>query len=106
MHLVVIRREIYDANPSVATALYDAFSGAMNIALDRMRFSGALRYMLPFLPDDVDEIDRIFGGDPWPYGIELNRPTLEAEIQYMVEQHYIAEPFPIENLFAPGIGQK
>tara|TARA_Y100000588_G_scaffold187204_1_gene201299 strand:+ start:1310 stop:2296 length:987 start_codon:yes stop_codon:yes gene_type:complete len=106
MHLVVIRREIYDANPSVATALYDAFSAAKNIALDRMRFSGALRYMLPFLPDDVDEIDRIFGGDPWPYGIELNRPTLEAEIQYMVEQHYIAKPFPIENLFAPGIGQK
>ena len=69
-----------------------------------MRYLGALRYMMPFLPDDLDEIDRVFGGDPWPYGIEANRPTLEAEIQYLIEQDYIAEAMPIEDLFPPGIG--
>lgn len=52
----------------------------------------------------IDEIDRVFGGDPWPYGIEANRPTLEAEVQYMAEQHYIAAPMPIEELFVPGVG--
>ncbi len=25
------------------------------------------------------------------YGIEANRPTLEAPVQYMVEQHFIAK---------------
>ena len=38
----------------------------------------ALRYMTPFLMRDIDEIHEIFDGDPWPYGLEPNRPTLEA----------------------------
>jgi 4,5-dihydroxyphthalate decarboxylase len=104
MHFVVIRRDVYDANPAVAGALYDAFCTSKDIALERMKYTGALRYMMPFLPDDLDEIDRVFGGDPWPYGIEANRPTLEAEIQYLVEQDYIAAPMAIEDLFPPGIG--
>jgi 4,5-dihydroxyphthalate decarboxylase len=63
---------------------------------------GALRYMLPWLPADMDEIDDVFGGDPWPYGVEANRPTLEALVQYMVEQHFIAQRIPIEELFVVG----
>lgn len=104
MHLIVIRKDVHDAHPEVASALYDAFCKSKEIALRRMRFSGALRYMLPFLPDDIDEIDRVFGGDPWPYGVEPNRPTLEAELQYMVEQDYIAKSMPVADLFVPGIG--
>ena len=104
MHFVVIRKDVYDADPSIAATLYDAFCKSKDAALERMRYLGALRYMMPFLPDDLDEIDRVFGGDPWPYGIEANRPTLEAEIQYLIEQDYIAEAMPIEDLFPPGIG--
>jgi 4,5-dihydroxyphthalate decarboxylase len=104
MHFVVIRKDVFDADPAIAATLYDAFCRSKDAALERMRYTGALRYMLPFLPDDLDEIDRVFGGDPWPYGIEPNRPTLEAEIQYLVEQDYIAAPMPIEDLFPPGIG--
>jgi len=104
MHLVVIRRDVYDTNPAVAQSLYDAFCWAKDISLEHMKYTGALRYMLPFLPADLDEIEDVFDGDPWPYGIETNRPTLEAEVQYMVEQHYIAKVMPIEELFAPGVG--
>ena len=104
MHLIVIRKDVHAANPQVAPSLYSAFCEAKDIALKRMRGLGALRYMLPFLPDDIDEIDRVFGGDPWPYGIAANRPTLEAEVQYMVEQDYIAKPMPIEELFVAGVG--
>ena len=104
MHLIVIRKDVHEANPHIAPSLYDAFCKAKDIALRRMRAPGALRYMLPFLPDDIDEIDRVFDGDPWPYGIAPNRPTLEAEVQYMVEQDYIAKSMPIEDLFVAGVG--
>ncbi len=99
MHLVVMRKDVHAAHPGLAASLYDAFSRSKDIAMQRMRFTGALRYMLPFLHDDLDELDAVFGGDHWPYGIEPNRPTLEAEVRYMVEQHYIAQPMPIEELF-------
>ena len=57
--------------------------------------------MLPWQFADVDEIDEIFAGDPWPYGVEANRPTLEALFQYMVEQHFIAKPILADELFVP-----
>jgi 4,5-dihydroxyphthalate decarboxylase len=43
----------------------------------------------------------VFGGDPWPYGVEPNRVTLEALVTYLYEQHMIARKVPIEELFAP-----
>jgi 4,5-dihydroxyphthalate decarboxylase len=102
MHLIVVRRDLYERQPFVATSLYDAFAAAKDWAWQKMRFPGTLRYMLPWLPADMDEIDDVFGGDPWPYGIEANRPTLEALVQYMVEQHFIAKPMPIDDLFVVG----
>jgi 4,5-dihydroxyphthalate decarboxylase len=104
MHLVVIRNDVYEKNPFVATSLYNAFDKAKDVAREKMRISGTLRYMLPWLPDDVEEIDELFGGDCWPYGVEPNRITLEALVGYMVDQGLIAEKIPVEKLFAPTYG--
>jgi len=57
--------------------------------------------MLPWLMSEVEEVDALFDGDAWPYGIEANRPTLTALVQYMVEQHFIARSIPLEELFVP-----
>jgi 4,5-dihydroxyphthalate decarboxylase len=104
MHLIAVRRDLYERQPFVATSLYDAFCGAKDWAWQKMRFPGTLRYMLPWLPADIEELDALFGGDCWPYGVEPNRPTLEALVTYMVEQGLIAEPIPIEKLFVPTYG--
>ena len=66
-----------------------------------MRYGGSLATMLPWLLAEIEEIDAVFGGDAFPYGVEPNRPTLEALVRYMVEQHFIAEPIPVEELFVP-----
>jgi 4,5-dihydroxyphthalate decarboxylase len=104
MHLVVIRNDVYERHPFVATSLFRAFTAAKDRAWEKMRYAGTLRYMLPWLPDDIEEIDELFGGDCWPYGIEPNRPTLEALVGYMAEQGLIPEPIPIEKLFVPTSG--
>jgi 4,5-dihydroxyphthalate decarboxylase len=104
MHLIVIRNDVYEKNPFVATSLYDAFNAAKDSAREKMRYSGTLRYMLPWLPDDVEEIDTLFGGDCWPYGVEPNRATIEALVTYMVEQGLIPSAIPIEKLFVPTFG--
>ena len=101
MHLVAIKREIFEADPWIAKSLYDAFEASKALALERMRVSAAQRYMLPFLVSDLDEIDEIFDGDPWPYGVEPNRPTLEALVRYLKDQHFIAETMEVDTLFVP-----
>jgi 4,5-dihydroxyphthalate decarboxylase len=104
MHLVAMRRDVYERHPFVATSLYRAMDAAKDIALERMRDTGTLRYMLPGMTAELDEIDAVFGGDPWPYGIEPNRPTLEALVRYMAEQSLIAAPIPLQDLFVPIYG--
>jgi 4,5-dihydroxyphthalate decarboxylase len=104
MHLVVIRADIYQRHPFVATSLYRAFCQAKDLALQKMRYPGTLRYMLPWMGSEIEEIDEVFGGDPWPYGVEPNRATLEALVQYLAEQGLIAGPVPVEQLFVPTYG--
>ena len=104
MHLVAIRRDVYEKHPIIATSLYEAFCESKDRALAKMRYTGTLRYMLPWMTADLDEIDEVFGGDPWPYGIAANTPTLEALVAYMVEQSVIAAPMRLGDLFVPTDG--
>ena len=106
MHVIVIRSDLYERHPFVATSLYDAFCAAKDWAWQKMRFPGTLRYMLPWLPAEIEELDTLFGGDCWPYGVEPNRATLEALVTYMADQGLIAAPIPIEKLFVPTYGQR
>jgi 4,5-dihydroxyphthalate decarboxylase len=101
MHLVAMRRTLYERHPWLATSFYDAFVASKRRAYARMRYGGSLSYMLPWQLAEIEEIDEVFGGDAWPYGVEPNRPTLEALIRYMFEQHFIAKPIPVEQLFVP-----
>jgi 4,5-dihydroxyphthalate decarboxylase len=105
MHLIALRRELYERHRWTATSFYQAFVESKRRALARMRYAGSLGYMLPWLLAEIEEIDAVFGGDAWPYGLEANRPTLEALVRYMVEQHFIARPIPIEDLFVPLPGE-
>ena len=104
MHLIAMRRELYERHRWIATSFYQAFIASKRAALARMRYAGSLGYMLPWLLAEIEEIDAVFGGDAWPYGIEANRATLEALVQYMVEQHFIARAIPIEDLFVARSG--
>jgi 4,5-dihydroxyphthalate decarboxylase len=99
MHLVAIRKTVYEKHPFVASSLYNAFCKSKQLALAKMLNLRALRYMTPFLMRDIDEIYELFDGDPWPYGIEPNRPTLEAFVTYLVDQSLIAAPVPVDDLF-------
>ena len=78
---------------------------AKELALAKMGNVGTLRYMLPGMIAELDEIDATFAGDPWPYGVEANRPTLDALVRYMAEQSLIEAPIPVDQLFVPIYGQ-
>jgi 4,5-dihydroxyphthalate decarboxylase len=99
MHLVVIRRDVQEKNPQVAGKLYKGFVDAKNLALARLKRGHPL--MLPWLHNDLHELDEVFGGDPYPCGIEANRPSLEALVRYMHEQNFIPRAMPIEEIFVP-----
>ena len=99
MHLMAIRRDVYEKHPFIGQSLYTALNEAKEQSLAVMKKLQALRYMLPWLPSALDEIEELFDGDPWPHGVEANRPTLEAMMQYMQEQYLIEHKVPVDELF-------
>ena len=100
MHLVVIRKDVYERHPFIAASLYRAFCDSRDRAVAAMRQSPR-DTMLPWITSDLEEIDEVFGDGFWSYGLKTNRRTLKTLIAYMVEQSLIAEPIAVEDLFVP-----
>jgi 4,5-dihydroxyphthalate decarboxylase len=101
MHTLVIREDLFRENPWVPESLFKACRESKAWAMRQMRFSGAQRSMLPWLYDEIAEMDDLMGPDPWPYGLEANRKILQAFQSYLVEQHFLAAAKPVEELFTP-----
>lgn len=101
MHTVVMREALYRDNPWIAQSLFTALEASKAKAREQMRYTGAMMYMTPWLFDDLDEMDRVFGGDdPWPYGLESNRDHLETFITHLVTEGFLPAPTPLNELFA------
>jgi 4,5-dihydroxyphthalate decarboxylase len=101
MHVVVIKRTIYETNPWVAMSLYKACLASKNTALRNLEHTYALQVSLPWLMHHVSYTKKVMGEDWWPYGIGKNRRTIEALCQYSFEQGLSARRMVIEELFAP-----
>lgn len=99
MHTVVIRRDVYEKHPFVAQSLFDALTKSKNVAREKMRYMGTLRAMLPWMIAEIEEIDALFDGDPFVYGLEPNRPTLEAAIGYLADQNLLTAPVSLDDAF-------
>lgn len=95
MHTLVLRSEIYRRHPWVAESLFKALTQSKFQCLAQMRFTGTIKYTLPWLFSDLEEVDELFGGDPWPYGMAANRHVLEAFAQYLLEQGFLSAPIDL-----------
>lgn len=101
MHVVVIRKDVYEANRWIARNLQHAFEEAKNVALKQAYEIGVLQFTMPWMIPAIEEQRSIFGGDPWPYGVEQNVKTIEALAQYSYEQGLSKRKIGVEELFAP-----
>ncbi len=103
MHVVVIRSDVLDAAPWVAGNLLTAFEAAKERCIERLSEMTASRVPLPWIPSLVEQMRQLLGPDPWPYGVEANRVTLEAFTRYAHEQGVAARRLDPEELFAPQV---
>ncbi|MGW5234859.1 4,5-dihydroxyphthalate decarboxylase, partial [Streptomyces nodosus] len=94
--LIALRADLVARDPSLATALYAAFAEAK-------------RRQLAIDPDWT-ELPRFArqaaqtGGDPVPYGVAANEPSLAALVRYSRDQGLLDADFPDDPraLFADG----
>ena len=98
MHVLGIKKEIYEEHPWVAVNMYQALNEAKAIAMAQLENPRIVP--LVFYRDEWEEQERIFGKDPWEYGLsERNNHTLETLVRYAHEQGLIRREIPLEELF-------
>ncbi|MGW6924634.1 4,5-dihydroxyphthalate decarboxylase [Streptomyces sp. NPDC054950] len=94
--LVAVRSELVERDPHLATRLYAAFA-------DSKRRHLAARPAWSAVPRLARQGQQI-GGDPVPYGIEANAPSLNAMVRCAKEQGLLdpESPADLPSLFAAG----
>jgi 4,5-dihydroxyphthalate decarboxylase len=103
MHIIAVQKHVLDENPWVARNLYNAFLESKRRSVERMCDPAVSRYPVAWLPTYARKMTEMFGGDPFPFGVEENRPTFEQFLRYTHEQgiaHRHAKP---EEIFPKGI---
>lgn len=99
MHIVALRCELLERNPWLAMNLLKGFEEAKRRSLARATDITASHYPLPWGFDYAARCREMFGADFWPYGIEPNRITLEAFLQFAHEQGVCHRRVTVEELF-------
>jgi 4,5-dihydroxyphthalate decarboxylase len=99
MHVTVIRQEIVDKYPWVATNLVQAFEAAKALAYRHIANprSAPLAWVRTAWEEQLD----VLGADPWAYGLtNANRKNLSTVQRYCKEQGLVGRIVPLEDLFA------
>jgi 4,5-dihydroxyphthalate decarboxylase len=101
MHTVVMRRDLEREAPALALELVERFQSSKDAGIRRLTNLNAAAIVDPWLGDDLERVAGLFGGDPFVYGIEANRATLEAMLRYHFDQGLSRAALSIEQVFVP-----
>jgi 4,5-dihydroxyphthalate decarboxylase len=101
MHVVVLRRDVYERNRWVARSLFDAFAASKRLCEEGIDETAAARYMLPWLHDEVSRTRAILGADYWSYGLPGNENVLSTFLRYSYDQGLATRLLEPAELFAP-----
>jgi 4,5-dihydroxyphthalate decarboxylase len=97
MHMVVIRRAIYQQDPLLAARLTQGFESAKRLAFEAYEEGLSA---LPWTNLDLEFARQVLGPDVYPYGVKNNQPTLAAATLFSHEQGLTKRRFAVEELFA------
>ncbi len=103
MHAIAIRREIVERNPWIAANLFKAFEEAKSRSIRRVLNNTSSAIPVPWGYELARRMQDIVGKELLPYGIEANRQTLDAFLQYAFEQGVCHRRLQPEDLFPPQV---
>ncbi|OQV01792.1 hypothetical protein CLAIMM_07084 [Cladophialophora immunda] len=102
MHTIAIKRSVYNANPWIAKTLTKAFAKSIEIGYEALEDRAALKYMLPWLEDHLNETRKLMGERTyWKDGFYENKLVIDKFLDYHYAQGLSKRRFKAEELFAP-----
>jgi 4,5-dihydroxyphthalate decarboxylase len=99
MHVIAMRRAVFERYPWAAMNLFKAFEEAKQRSVERVADITASRIPLPWSAALSAGFGAAFGADPFPYGIAANRVTLDAFCRFAHAQGITHGRMKPEDLF-------
>jgi 4,5-dihydroxyphthalate decarboxylase len=99
MHVIAMRRAVFERYPWSAMNMFKAFEQAKARSLERIGDLTASRIPVPWAAAIAGEWGESFGADPFPYGLEANRKTLDAFCRFAHDQGVTARRLTPDDLF-------
>jgi 4,5-dihydroxyphthalate decarboxylase len=99
MHVMALRRAVFERYPWVAMNLFKAFDESKSRSVERINDLTASRIPVPWAAAVAGEFSANFGDDPFPYGLEENRKTLDAFCRFAHAQGVTAQRLTPDDLF-------
>jgi 4,5-dihydroxyphthalate decarboxylase len=96
-HLIILRREVWEANKWIARALTDAFIQCNDM------FAAAQRnfpYVSPWLDVELEETEALMGADFHPYGFEPTRAVIDTFCRQAYDIGIVGRVVTAEEYFA------
>ena len=101
-HTVVLKKDIVETYPWAATNIFKCFDVAKTKAYEKWReleswekFPSTI-----FVNDTILEQRKIFGDDPFTYGVRANLKTIKTLARYLHEQGFVEREPDVDSLFA------
>lgn len=96
-HITVVRESILDSYPWVTASLMEAFEKSKQIANNQLR--GLPPSLMVFGEHYLQELDNIFGLDPFAYGIKPNAKSIDTAQTFSVQQGLTERKQPLDEIF-------
>ena len=98
MHVLALKRSVYEDNPWIAKSLFSAFLKSKQIAYEELY---QRRTIDPWCAAHGDHLVELMGQDFWPYGLKPNERALNKFLQYHSEQGLSKYKIEPKDLFVP-----
>lgn len=101
MHVLVVRRQLIDADPTLAERLFRAAELAKRLAIAALNETGVLTATLPWLLSAMQEQTNVMSGELWSYGLNANRHCIQTFLDYAHRQGLLWNELKADDLFLP-----
>ena len=96
-HLVLLRREVWEAEPWIARSLTDAFAAANTMFTQAQR---SFPYVSPWMEAELEQTAALMGEDFHPYGYEANAGQIRMFADQAFESRLTSRQVAPEEYFA------
>jgi 4,5-dihydroxyphthalate decarboxylase len=103
MHLIGIKKSLFEQYPWLPATVFKAFCQAKTIAIKEMQEMAAVKVTLPWPEVSVRDATELMGEDFWRYGVAENARDIETLARYSFEQGLATRKLSVEEIFHPSV---